>query len=143
MTRKRFIKLVMSKGYGRNYAAGLAEIFVSWAPLFRIIDGNSYEDLWRFFTATYYSGSDAWRELLNHITDALGLTVSTLAYGFNAYIQAIKFAVDTAVEALRNLRRENIEGLLADYPEDGREDVRAAFIKELALKGADEEDEVE
>ena len=132
----------MSKGYGRNYAAGLAEIFVSWVPLFHIIDGNSYEDLWRFFTATYYQGSDAWRELLDRITDALGLTVST-AYGFDAFIQAMKFAVDTAIEALRNLRRENIEGLLADYPEDGREDVKAALIKELALKGADEENEVE
>ena len=136
MTRKRFCKLVMSKGYNRNYAEGIAETFaVLRANNISVTDG-SYDGLWRFFIETHGQGSDAWHELLNRLTKALGIIVDC---GFDAVIQTVKSAVDAAIEVLNNLPLENIEALLADFTKDAKENIRNALME--GLKGAGIEDE--
>ncbi len=130
MTRKRFIKLVMSKGYSRNYAAGMAEAFsglrtknlvtaLRAANLFT--GGGSYGDLWQFFTESHYRGADAWGMYLRLVADALW--------------ELAKLTAEAASQAIN----ENADGLTASE-ESLRRLVNAT---EDAEEGTDEEDEAE
>lgn len=83
MTRKRFCKLVMSKGYNRNYAEGMAETFLEEVRVSENVDylndlrvtkyriiGDTYERLWKFFMAAHSQEIDPWLALLGPVSEA-------------------------------------------------------------------------
>lgn len=85
MTRKRFVKLLMAKGYGRNGANDMAALAQA--------KGYSYEKAYRLATAIP-NLVDSLAPAIVNLTESIKKMTTALAAGFSAFGEAFHAAME-------------------------------------------------
>ena len=89
MTRKRFVKLLMAKGYSRNTANGMATLAQA--------KGYSYEKAYRGETAIP-NLVDSLAPAIAAMAETIGKMAAALAAGFSAFGEAYRAAMEAERE---------------------------------------------
>lgn len=85
MTRKRFVKLLMARGFDRNGANAMAVTFRE--------KGYSYEKAYRMATA-FPNMMDGLAAAMNAITDAAWRMAKAITAGFAAFGEAVRASME-------------------------------------------------
>ena len=93
MTRKRFVKLLMSRGYSRNEA--------NQAALTAISDGHTYDGV--YFAVRVNDGDPEVLEAVKAVCDRIAEAVADFQNAINAITQKIVETIPTICVIVKNL----------------------------------------